>query len=198
MAQCFNMGESKLSKIDWIKAGFRALCYGGIAAIRIEAIAREIKTTKGSFYWHFKDLAALKTAMLEFYKQKGTQDIIDAANMRKTPIEALMFVVKSALNPPEDDVGSIMAEAAIREWARFDDLAKKNINEIDEMRINFLYENILALGYNNADAKARAQILYAAYLGFIHLRATSSNVKGGLLTAFAKSIIDEAKSKNLF
>lgn len=189
------MGESKLSKIDWIKAGYRALCNGGIGAIRIEPIAREIKTTKGSFYWHFKDLAALKMAMLEFYKQKGTQDIIDAANMRATPHDALMFVVKSALNPPEDDVGSIMAEAAIREWARFDEFAKKNINEIDEMRINFLFENILALGYNNADAKARAQILYAAYLGFIHLRATSSKVKGGLLTAFAKSIIDEAKNK---
>ncbi|MBN8649564.1 MAG: TetR/AcrR family transcriptional regulator [Caulobacterales bacterium] len=191
------MTESKLSKIDWIKAGFRALCNGGVGAIRIEPIARQIGTTKGSFYWHFKDLAALKIAMLEFYTQKGTQDIIDTANMRTTPNEALMFVVKSALNPPEDDVGSVMAEAAIREWARFDDYARQNINKIDEMRTNFLHQNIIELGYENAEAKARAQILYSAYIGFIQLRATSSKIKNGLLIAFAKSIINEAPKISL-
>lgn len=186
------MGESKLGKIDWIKAGFRALCNGGIAAIRVEPIAREIGATKGSFYWHFKDLQALKTAMLDYYKENGTEAIIKSANMRDGPAQNLLFVVKMAINPPEEDVGSIMAEAAIREWARFDNDAKIRVSEIDELRINHLYLNLKELGFNEADAKGRAQILYSTYLGFIHLRATGVKIKDALLIGFAQSMINEA------
>ena len=37
-------------------AGFRALARSGARALRAEALARDLDTTKGSFYWHFKDL----------------------------------------------------------------------------------------------------------------------------------------------
>ena len=41
-------------------AGFRALSAEGPQGIRVEAIARQLKLSKGSFYWHFKDVQALK------------------------------------------------------------------------------------------------------------------------------------------
>ncbi|WP_163317770.1 TetR family transcriptional regulator, partial [Enterobacter hormaechei] len=43
-----------LSAEDWISAAFRALSQGGAQAIRAEAIARDLKVSKGSFYWHFR------------------------------------------------------------------------------------------------------------------------------------------------
>ncbi|MFN3661424.1 TetR family transcriptional regulator [Yoonia sp.] len=41
---------------DWLMAGFRALASHGPSALRAAALARDLGTTKGSFYWHFKDL----------------------------------------------------------------------------------------------------------------------------------------------
>ncbi|HGG65918.1 MAG TPA: TetR/AcrR family transcriptional regulator, partial [Rhodobacteraceae bacterium] len=69
--------KQRLSPTDWIQAAFRALTAGGPQAIRAEAIARALKVSKGSFYWHFKDVHALKQAMLDHWQQVATQDVID-------------------------------------------------------------------------------------------------------------------------
>ena len=41
------------------RAAFRALARGGVEAIAVEPIAAELGTTKGSFYWHFKNRDSL-------------------------------------------------------------------------------------------------------------------------------------------
>lgn len=189
------MKNSRLGRKDWIKAGFRALCSGGVGAIRVEAIAREIGTTKGSFYWHFKDLPDLKSAMLDYYAQAGTEAVINNLKPIINPEIALLTLIKTAAAPPPDDIGGQNAEVAIREWARWDELARQKISEIDENRTEYLVKNLLQLGFNEADAKARANIMYSAYIGFISLRATGTKIKDGLLSAFAQSVINEVKKK---
>jgi AcrR family transcriptional regulator len=47
------------SREDWIRAAGRRLAQGGAAAVAVEALARDLGVTKGSFYWHFRDRAAL-------------------------------------------------------------------------------------------------------------------------------------------
>lgn len=189
------MANSRLGKKDWIKAGFRALSMGGVGAIRIEAIAREIGTTKGSFYWHFKDLTELKNAMLDYYLTQGTEAVIKHIAPIINPEMALLTLIKTATAPPPDDIGGQNAEIAVRDWARWDTNAQAKVNEIDEMRTDFLVKNLLQMGFNEADAKVRANIMYAAYVGFISLRATGAKIKDGLLSAFAQSVINEVKSK---
>jgi len=44
---------TRLGKADWLDAGLAALAAEGPAALRAEALARQLNTTKGSFYWHF-------------------------------------------------------------------------------------------------------------------------------------------------
>ena len=58
-----NMPKLRLGPEDWVMAGFRALAADGPQAVRAETLARGLGATKGSFYWHFKDLAALHQAM---------------------------------------------------------------------------------------------------------------------------------------
>ncbi len=189
------MKNSRLGPKDWIKAGFRALCNGGVGAIRIEAIAREIGTTKGSFYWHFKDLSDFKSSMLEYYSQQGTEAVIQSLENIINPEMALLTLIKTAAAPPPDEIGGQFAEVAIREWARWDDVAREKISEIDEKRTDYLVKNLSQLGFNEADAKARANIMYSAYVGFISLRATGTKIKDGLLTGFAQNVINEVKNK---
>ncbi|MBR9990945.1 MAG: helix-turn-helix transcriptional regulator, partial [Gemmatimonadetes bacterium] len=40
---------------EWLSAAAQAMSDGGVEAVRVEAIARDLSITKGSFYWHFKD-----------------------------------------------------------------------------------------------------------------------------------------------
>lgn len=42
--------SARRSKQDWIDVATRAVARAGIGAVRVEALARELGVTKGSFY----------------------------------------------------------------------------------------------------------------------------------------------------
>ncbi|KAF0113808.1 MAG: regulatory protein TetR [Hyphomonadaceae bacterium] len=180
---------AKLSKQDWIKAGFRALCNGGANAIKIEVIAREIGATKGSFYWHFKDLPALQEAMLDLWQDIGTSQVIDMAEEIPHPKYALLAIVRFSLAPPEVEFGGTLAEIAIRDWGRWNEMANARIIHVDKSRIDYIFELFRKIGFDAATAKQKANILYASYVGATHLRATGNEIKDGLLIAFARSLL---------
>ena len=60
----FHMTKSRLSPDKWLTAGFEALVASGPSALAAEPLARALGTTKGSFYWHFKDVPAFQDALL--------------------------------------------------------------------------------------------------------------------------------------
>ncbi len=162
--------KQRLSPTDWIQAAFRALTTGGPQAIRAESIARALKVSKGSFYWHFKDVPALKQAMLDHWQQVATQDVIDlvesGASDAKARLQLLMHV-STAL--PNDAYGGDLAEAAIRDWARYDPDAANAVKTIDGKRLAFVETQFRALGLNPQQSKQRATILYAALIGLHQL-----------------------------
>ena len=69
--------RTNLTPLDWVIAGIAALAEGGIDAVRVERLARVLRTTKGSFYWHFADRSALLLAMLDLWEREGTADLIE-------------------------------------------------------------------------------------------------------------------------
>ena len=46
----------RLTRDDWLLTGLTALCEGGPGTLGAEPLARRVGATKGSFYWHFKDV----------------------------------------------------------------------------------------------------------------------------------------------
>jgi AcrR family transcriptional regulator len=58
-----------LQRADWIRAAFARLAQDGIDAVRVEALARDLHVSKGSFYWHFHDRGELAGAMLEQWEE---------------------------------------------------------------------------------------------------------------------------------
>jgi hypothetical protein len=48
-----------LSVDDWIQAGFAILAEEGIKALKIDRAVPTLRVTKGSFCWHFTDIAGI-------------------------------------------------------------------------------------------------------------------------------------------
>ncbi len=169
------MTQSKkktLAADDWIKAAFRALSTGGVQAIRAEAIARELKTTKGSFYWHFRDVAALKEAMLETWCQRATEDIINANQQPGIDAqERLRGLIMLVTDTRSVAYGGIRAEAAIREWARYDEKVAQTARLVDERRLEYLASIAGDLGYDASAATVMAQLLYGSLIGLEYLQS---------------------------
>ena len=51
-------GRAVLSQQDWFNAATEAILEGGFDQLRVLPLAKRLKVTRGSFYWHFDDLGS--------------------------------------------------------------------------------------------------------------------------------------------
>jgi len=85
-----------LSKVDWIEAALQALARDGLSGVAVEPLARMLGATKGSFYWHFADRAALISATLELWEQRETTEVIARIEAISDPRERLIALGRGA------------------------------------------------------------------------------------------------------
>ena len=185
-----NEPRGRLQPSDWIWAGFRALVQGGPQALRVEPIARELGTTKGSFYWHFADLAALRVAMLEAWEQVATTDITMAVRQSGLPArEQLLLLVDKVSIPPDTEAGGDAVEPAIRDWGRTDFMARQVIERVDRQRLADLRDFFAAAGLAPTAARQAAAVFYATVIGLESLRLTAGITMRGPLRALAERLL---------
>ena len=164
----------KLSKIDWLQAGFRALTEAGPQALKAEPLARALKVSKGSFYWHFKDLSDFKNAMVEHWQQAATADVIAQISAGTAdPQSKLRSLLKQATALPRGAYGGPAVEPAIRDWARYDPKIAEIVTTIDTRRIAFTEALFLEAGQGKTQARQSARLLYSALIGLEVLAATA-------------------------
>ncbi|CAN5910063.1 TetR/AcrR family transcriptional regulator [soil metagenome] len=147
---------------DWVTAGFAALADGGMAAVRVEPLAKHLGVTKGSFYWHFADRQALLTALLTRWEATGTEQIITEVDAVDDPIDRLRALV--ALTFRRDAAyGGI--EAGIRAWAMTDPDAADVVGRVDARRVAYTQRLLEDAGVDPAVAPARAILCYRMLVG---------------------------------
>ncbi|MCK0094834.1 TetR/AcrR family transcriptional regulator [Yoonia sp. F2084L] len=169
--------KQRLGPQEWINAGFRALTHHGPEGLRVEPIARALGTTKGSFYWHFKDLDAFQRAMLRYWEEAATHRIIAELEAIAPGLPRLK-VLAAAVNAPHDAQGGSGAEAAIRGWARTYAPAGVAVTRVDDTRLSFLRDCLTGIGVQNP---AFAALLYGAHIGLEQLSSRDDiDAKAGL------------------
>lgn len=178
---------ARLSPPDWIRAGFAALLAEGPAGIRVEAIARELGATKGSFYWHFKDVAALRAAMLAAWEaaaEAADRDLLEAPGV--LPRRRVMALVDRLT--AEDEAAA--QEAAVRAWARTDAEAAAALARLDARRLEALRAALAGAGLGAAAAARGAVAILAAGVGLASLRAAPGVAPRRDLAALARAVLD--------
>jgi AcrR family transcriptional regulator len=159
MSQDGNMGD-QLSAKDWLDLGLRTLAKSGFTALKAEPLAKAMGVTRGSFYWHFADIGAFHAALLKQWREIAAEQIIagvEAASKGENPLEVLLRRV----------FGERLAiENAVRTWASVDPAARTAVQAIDRRRLGYVESLFTQSGLSVEVARARAQILYWAFLGF--------------------------------
>lgn len=156
-----------LTAVDWARAGLDVIGAGGVDAVKVEALARRLGVTKGSFYWHYRDRSALIVAALELWERAATADVIAGLRLIEDPAERLHALFTSSFG---DDVDGLVDTALT---ARVDDpVVGPVVRRVSTTRITFLEELFADLGLTRSRAAAHARITYAAYVGHGQLRRT--------------------------
>lgn len=142
--------KPRLSRDSWIKAGLEALMQHGPDALKAEPLARRLETTKGSFYWHFKDVPDFHAALLGYWKDTSALALPEGS-----PVVQLRALASGLA---EIDT----AEPAIRAWAKGNPAAAKTLTDLDAQRLAQLDDLLRDIGIVNPEM---SRILYAAALG---------------------------------
>jgi AcrR family transcriptional regulator len=154
-----NMSD-QLSAKDWVDQGLKALASSGFTALKAEPLAKALRVSRGSFYWHFADIAAFHAAILARWHEVAAEQIIanvEAASKDEDPLALLLRRVFGE---------RLMLERAVRTWASVDPAARTAVQAIDRRRLNYVDGLLAESGLSAELARARAQILYWAFLGF--------------------------------
>lgn len=159
------MTTTRLSPDSWIQAGFSALATQGPSALKAEVLARDLKTTKGSFYWHFKDVPAFHEALLERWEQDSRMRFHNALNEGGSPVQRLRHIAQ-IVEKEDISVKKRVLEPAIRAWARDHEKASQAVRRVDVLRMEELNNLLNELGLSNPEL---SRIIYAANLGMAEL-----------------------------
>jgi AcrR family transcriptional regulator len=150
----------QLSVKDWLDQGLKTLAEHGFTALKAEPLAKALGVSRGSFYWHFADVEAFHTAILQHWREVAAERIIadvEASAGNEKPLQLLLRRV----------FGERLAlESAVRSWAIVDPVAKAAVQAIDRRRLSYVERLLRDSGLSRDVARARAQILYWAFLGF--------------------------------
>lgn len=138
---------------------------GGVDLIRVDVIARQLKLTRGSFYWHFKDRDALLSEVLKAWRQAATEQVTERFSRDNQDPRALIRDLLSLPFRGRSAQRAARIELAIRDWARRDAMARQAVDEADATRIDYIARCFCALGFGTSEARHRAGVLYAYELG---------------------------------
>lgn len=144
------IAKPRLSRERWIEAGFEALMDTGPNALKAEPLARRLNTTKGSFYWHFKDVPEFHAALLQHW-----QTTADVAVSDGNSVVQLRAMVSGLAH-------SDTAEPALRAWAKSSSMAAQAMASVDAKRLQRIDALLSEIGIANPEM---SRILYAAALG---------------------------------
>jgi AcrR family transcriptional regulator len=150
---------TRLSRNDWLKAGFEMLTNQGASGLTIENLTDKLDVTKGSFYHHFQNAEDYKIALLEFWEEQYTNRVVQLTEAGKEPKRIFdHFMGILATEDPS-------IEIILRSWASRDELVRSYMQRTDEERVAHATHWFEQMGKKSPLAEDLAQMLYALLIG---------------------------------
>ena len=156
--------RQQLDRAAWIKAALDILAEKGLDGIRVEVLAKRLKVTKGSFYWHFPSRDALLQAALERWESVEQETVFGTLEAVADPRERLRALFRVVAHEVKSHV--IYSELL---KALDHPTVQPVIDRVSQRRLDYLTASFRQAGMPRADAQHRARLAYAAYVGFLQL-----------------------------
>ncbi|HEV2489735.1 MAG TPA: TetR/AcrR family transcriptional regulator [Candidatus Acidoferrales bacterium] len=155
-----------LERGDWVRAGLELLGARGHDSVRVEMLAKRLRISKGSFYWHFKDREDLLDAMLGSWEERQSDWETEEGGLAQNAAEKWARLLEVVSRP---DYGRL--DLAIFSWAREDEKVRQRVSEVEKRRVSYLTRIFREVGFNSHQAEEWAGAVMLAYSGWVD-RAT--------------------------
>lgn len=170
MAKKKSASKPRLTAKDWEIATLRVIADKGITSVAVEPLARDLKVTKGSFYWHFKNRDALLEAALARWEVDDLA-FIQGIDPTLPAIDRLkgLFRLASEHHPTHKVYTALFHSPR-------NDLVSAVLERVNKQRLSYLGQAFAELGLEKKVAQNRALLSYSAYVGFLQLASHAHGV----------------------
>jgi AcrR family transcriptional regulator len=152
---------TRTPRSSWIEEGLRALAAGGPDAVRVEVLAQALGVTKGGFYGHFADRAALLTEMLDYWERASTGGVRPRVGRSSGDARARLRLAGALTF----SAGLLPADLAVRAWARHDPAVAERLRRVDNRRLAYLRSQFRLICADEAEAEARSMLAFSLVIG---------------------------------
>jgi AcrR family transcriptional regulator len=153
--------RARLTPEAWIDAATAVLVDQGIDHVRVDVLATQLQVTRGSFYWHFRDREDLLRRVLKAWQERATEAL--TRRLEQAHANSAEDRLRDVISLPHRGRAAARAariELTIRAWARRDAMARQAVDEADAQRLAYHAQIFEALGFDAAEARHRAFMLY--------------------------------------
>jgi AcrR family transcriptional regulator len=173
----------------WVEAATQVLVDQGIDHVRIDVLAGQLGVTRGSFYWHFRDREDLLRRVLAAWRELATTQLTERLERAHTDPRQQIHDVISLPFRGRAAARAARIELAIRAWARRDETARAAVDEADASRIAYHVHLFQALGFELAEARSRAFVLYGYEVAESVLHRQGSEEQRRARAAFVEQLL---------
>jgi AcrR family transcriptional regulator len=165
---------TRLAVDDWIQAGHAVLAEEGIKSLKVDRLCSRLGVTKGSFYWHFADIASYRIALVDAWGASRDEERRHFGASTDTPPRQRLSQMMTTLV----DARHWTLERAMREWARTDEAVAASVRAADRRVLVAVRQAFLDYGFDSEEADLRATATFAAGIGFLHLSGPQPSARG--------------------
>ena len=153
--------DEKNNRQTWLNAGLQTLAQQGPQHLRIMTIANELGVTKGSFYWHFKNLEDYHCALIEEWERCDTQQAIAFVDQISGDAQAKLrcWITGASMS-------DFKLAKAIRTWSMSHPLVSQVQARVDLQRSRYLSKLLRDVGWLAEEAETLGNWTYWAFIGF--------------------------------
>ncbi|SFL35030.1 transcriptional regulator, TetR family [Bradyrhizobium sp. NFR13] len=151
--------KDRLTRSAWLDHGLRILARQGVDALKVGALATGLNVSRGSFYWHFKDISDFRLQLLQRWQERTTDQVIEGIDTSIVGAARLTHLMKLAFNEDRS------LDRAIRAMASTDADVAKMVASVDARRVGYMAKWLIEAGVESQRALPRAEFLYWAYIG---------------------------------
>lgn len=152
----------------WVEEGLRALAAGGPDAVRIDPLAKGLGVTRGGFYWHFENRAALLEEMLDTWERVAIDEAIARVEGEGGDARAkLRHLFSLAASSPE----LLKVDLAVRDWARRNEAVAKRLRRVDNRRMDYMRSLFGAFCTDEDEVEVRCLFAFSLFVGSHFMRA---------------------------
>lgn len=156
----------------WLSAAYDALVEQGVEAVKIQPLAAQLRISRTSFYWFFKDRRALLSSLADIWSERTTDPLVAACSAyAASASEAMLNVIGCFLSDQSFDS---RLEFAVRGWALQDGEILEKVQAADQKRLEALRDMLGRWGHAPDDADVRSRTVYLTQIGYISMQTRES------------------------